>query len=1011
MVHVVRSPTARAGDPVRSLGLEETARFMRPQDSPDTVVYGEARTMWERLSKQAAFWASLLLSLCVLDGTFPRGLVSLESEPSDSLDHFALTIRLDSGEGVSNPDFSWTMWILRQVEGETRTGRPAHYYHPVSEVSGEGAGIRSEKLESGTYWVLARSKGFARASAHVVLSKPRTVDLVLHPAEPFSVKVLAETEGQLTPLSGATVLVGPHGDLPLGARTDEKGQARFESLPPGPKRVRIFAPGYEPYEGIAEGDLLVRLRPVSTVRVHVLDDGRPQADAQVVIAGVQLWPARTVITGMDGFVDLAGLRPGRYALYAEKGAKVSQVSSDVEVRTEAGLVEVTLRLNDGVFVAAQVREKEEHDPIQGARVTWSSSGLGQFSRHARTDGQGMVRLGPLTEWGGVLSVRAHGFVARMVPVELPGDRDPPGPGVQIIDLERAAVIEGRVVDSEGFPVAGATVEVAGTDVFNMPVSITHLSEEISDAHFDWARESANVLMPAGELGVMLGPVPPIPLGDVVPMEGRRLTTDERGYFVVDGVPPGEAVVLARHPDHMDGKSDVLFLAPDARVKTTVVLGRGEPLRGRVLDHRGFPVSNARIQASAPGFDRRVTAETDGTFSLAAAPQDVTLRISRIEQPLRVVFARDVEKKERPEEIQIKLPRPREEAVVSVIDGAKEPVELAQISLVSLDKQVPFKKTLFTDHEGKATFEEAAGLRVRLNVGAPGYVEKSSELTLPKSFSLTLTESLVATGRVMGVRGRLPAAGAAVEFRSGSVTRTAIADDLGEYRLVGIPPGTGELSASHPEFGKGEKKVLVKRGPDERPPELPDLIVSPTLQVSGRVVDERGDPLAGAVIATHRLSPYLPAGGGGTILGTSDESGEFEVDVQREAGTYLYAALLGRAYGFSDDLPETDLDRLEDVDIVIDRKDRIPPHEHGTVLVALEDRPKGVLVYAVAEGSDAKKAGMRVDDLVVEVDGNPVEDAEEAREFLSGTPGTDVRIGVRRGGRTIDLLVARETFMR
>jgi hypothetical protein len=407
----------------------------------------------------------------------------------------------------------------------------------------------------------------------------------------------------------------------------------------------------------------------------------------------------------------------------------------------------------------------------------------------------------------------------------------------------------------------------------------------------------------------------------------------------------------------------------------------------------------------------VTAESDGTFSLAAAPKDVTLRISRIEQPLRVVFAREVDKKERAEEIQIELPKPREEAVISVIDSDKEPIELAQVSVVSLDRQVPFKKTLFTDDEGRATFEETAGLRVRLTISAPSYVEKSVEATLRASFSVTLTQSLVATGRVLGVRGRLPASGSAVVFRSGSVRRTAIADELGEYRLVGIPPGTGELSASHPEHGKGEKKVDVRKGTDDRPAQLPDLIVAPTLEVTGRVVDERGDPLAGAVIATSRLSPYLPAGGAGAILGTSDERGEFKVDVRREPGTYLYAALLGRAFGFSDGLPDTDLDRIGDVDIVIDREDRIPPHEHGTVLIAIEDRPQGILVYAVAESSEAKKAGLRADDFIVEVEGTGVEDAERARELLSGLPGTDARLIVRRAGRSIELLVARETFMR
>ena len=93
--------------------------------------------------------------------------------------------------------------------------------------------------------------------------------------------------------------------------------------------------------------------------------------------------------------------------------------------------------------------------------------------------------------------------------------------MQVISLERSGTVEGRVVDEEGFPIAGATIEVAGTDIFKMPVSVNYRSDEIADAHFDWSADVANILIPAGELGVMLGPVPPIPLADVAPAEGRR----------------------------------------------------------------------------------------------------------------------------------------------------------------------------------------------------------------------------------------------------------------------------------------------------------------------------------------------------------------------------------------------------------------------------------------------------------------------------------------------------------
>src|SRR5690606_12543572 len=224
----------------------------------------------------------------------------------------------------------------------------------------------------------------------------------------------------------------------------------------GPLRVRIYAPGYEPYEGMAEGSLLVRLRPASTLRVTVTDGGVVVPGARVFIAGVQLWPARAVVTGRFGRIDVAGLKPGRYALYAEKGNKVSPVKADVEVLTRAGVVDVELAIAVGHYASARVIARESEKPVGGARVTWSSAGLGQFSRHRATDADGVVRIGPLSETGGVFTVRASGYVARLVPVELPKERD--GQELQVIRLERSGTIEGRVVDADGFPVSGATVE-------------------------------------------------------------------------------------------------------------------------------------------------------------------------------------------------------------------------------------------------------------------------------------------------------------------------------------------------------------------------------------------------------------------------------------------------------------------------------------------------------------------------------------------------------------------------
>jgi hypothetical protein len=507
----------------------------------------------------------------------------------------------------------------------------------------------------------------------------------------------------------------------------------------------------------------------------------------------------------------------------------------------------------------------------------------------------------------------------VVPVERLDEREK-GSNFQLVRLERAATIEGRVLDPDGFPVAGATIEIAGTDLYSMPVSVTHLVDEIADAHFDWAEDLANVLIPAGELGVMLGPVPPIPLSDVPVAEGRRLSTDEKGYFLARDVPPGELVVLARHPAFMDGRSAVLKVGPGAHKKTEIILGRGEPLRGRVLDHQDFPVKNARVQVSGRGFDRRVTAEEDGTFQLEAAPQEVTLRVSRIERPLQVLLASEVRKKERDTEILLQLPAPREAAQIVVSGADGEPVPLAQVTIVSLDRKVPFKNTRFTNDEGEVVFEEAVGLRSRLEVASPGHVTWVQEKALKKENALTLVTALSARGRVTAVRGRRTAEGAVVVFKIGRVTRTAVTDEVGEYRLTGLPPGVGDLSARHEEYGSGKTRVRVRPDPSDREIELPDLDLSPHVEVIGMVVDEAGRPAPRAQIAADRIGPYLALGSSVEILAESDEAGEFRVEVPRDEPVYLFAALPGRLCGFSDPIAVGDHERVTDARILLDRRD-------------------------------------------------------------------------------------------
>jgi S1-C subfamily serine protease len=74
-----------------------------------------------------------------------------------------------------------------------------------------------------------------------------------------------------------------------------------------------------------------------------------------------------------------------------------------------------------------------------------------------------------------------------------------------------------------------------------------------------------------------------------------------------------------------------------------------------------------------------------------------------------------------------------------------------------------------------------------------------------------------------------------------------------------------------------------------------------------------------------------------------------------------------------------------------------------------DRPTGVVVASVYPGSAAANAGLREGDVILSVDGTPVND-QAALNYLVATrrPGTTMRLSVRSGAQTRNVTVRAET---
>ena len=182
-----------------------------------------------------------------------------------------------------------------------------------------------------------------------------------------------------------------------------------------------------------------------------------------------------------------------------------------------------------------------------------------------------------------------------------------------VALLRGATLRGDVVDARGFPIDGASIEVIGTDAFGLTIAQTPLLSAFQNTHFDWSLGGPLALIPAGELGVMPGPVPPIPPPGVrieagadlfaIPEDAPRepiepWVTRSDGSFVAKPVTPGRVRALARHPDYVEGASEAVLLGPGGEARVKIVLLQGGTLAGRVLDDRGIPVARAEIEAAS-----------------------------------------------------------------------------------------------------------------------------------------------------------------------------------------------------------------------------------------------------------------------------------------------------------------------------------------------------------------------------------------------------------------------------
>jgi protocatechuate 3,4-dioxygenase beta subunit len=179
-------------------------------------------------------------------------------------------------------------------------------------------------------------------------------------------------------------------------------------------------------------------------------NGQPIENAQVTVHMTDgLFATRVDWTDARGLWAIDGLPPGEAELDVEHGDYLP-VTHDVVASAHPDTVDVVLE--DGWSVEIDVRHFGTDEPVAGASVT--GGGL-----HARTNREGLAKLGPLAGDRVTLRIEAELFPPKTVRVQRPA-----GAVAEVaVDLVEGGSLAGTVTDYRGDPVPGSRVVVHDAD--------------------------------------------------------------------------------------------------------------------------------------------------------------------------------------------------------------------------------------------------------------------------------------------------------------------------------------------------------------------------------------------------------------------------------------------------------------------------------------------------------------------------------------------------------------------
>lgn len=471
--------------------------------------------------------------------------------------------------------------------------------------------FRLVDLVPGRYLLRAEAAGYATV----------TVPLELLPGDDLSTSLRLEPEQLLEgvvqdargePLAEAVVLawpMGKRGATVVEARSGRDGKFTLAGLPRGAWTLLAEAPGFGPLElervEVPSRQLVLRLEgEARTVGGIVVDGaGKSVAGARVALGGSPLKAPRVMTTDARGTFLFKGLGHGKYTLRASNDKNASLPAGHIIDDGTGWVPPFRLALGVGTFLEGRVID-DNGRPLANAAVEVTALPNDDLPETVAADPSGRFIVGPLPpgRYQALARVPDHVLVApREVRLRVDGTAS-----VEL-RLSRAAGLSGRAVDENGAPIAGVSASAvsltsAGADELTVLAGTLPLAAEAAE-------------LPARSL--------------TRPGNLRSTTTDSRGRFLLDELPPGRTRLELLHPDRLPVRREPIVLQAGGRQELgDVVVATGAVLVGRVLDEAGRPMDGARVEARGQGKKGegpfRVSTAGDGRFTLRLPGGDYSL---------------------------------------------------------------------------------------------------------------------------------------------------------------------------------------------------------------------------------------------------------------------------------------------------------------------------------------------------------------------------------------------------